>query len=1447
MNSMKEYPLTELIRRMELNDYGHEAFSHCHLRKIVYNIKSGSITIHLETDHPVPLKAVDHLLGAFQTSLSIEEKVQYQLKSTRDCLTADHLEEAAYFSENIHHTLSHSCSAAFSHAEQIRWSVHKNTILLMIQDPMLCKKAAERRVQDTVSDMIRDVYGCLVKCIISDDEAAPFDASDYQQNKDELETALITEAMINGNGEQHKKMKRKSERRKNGVKGSAVSGKIWAGKQIKTPAQPIGSLSEEDGQVTISGEIFSLDVRVLKNDRKLYLLDLTDYTGSVTAKLFEPQKSAVELDEILTPGIRVLVRGTMQFDHYHKENTLMISDLMPQAVSTSVDDSPVKRIEFHCHTNMSQMDGICSPEQIIRQAAEWGHKAIAITDHGVVQAFPEAAEAGREHGIRIIYGMEGYLVDDESKIVHGDETTTFDDPFVVFDIETTGLSSTHDQITEIGAVRIEGGEVVAEFSSLVNPQTLISTDITRLTGITNDMVANAPLIQKVLPQFLDFCQGAVLVAHNADFDTGFIRENMRRLEIAFQFDVIDTLILSRILLKELKRHRLNLVAKALGVSLENHHRAVHDARATADIFLKLVQRMREAGIHDFREMNRELGRDMDVTRLKTYHFVLIAQDEEGLRHLYELVSASHIEHFFKKPRIPKSLLRQKRSGLLLGSACQAGELFQALLNRDPEEKLEAIAAFYDYLEVQPVSNNSFLIEKGLVKNEMELKELNRKIVELGRRVNRPVLATGDTHYTRRTDELYRQVLQTGMGYEDAEDSAGLYLKTTEEMLQEFDYLGPDTAMEIVVQQPAALADQIRPLLPVPDGTFPPHMEGSEEQLEKLCRTKATAIYGDPLPDKVSKRLDRELRSIIDNGYAVMYMIAHKLVAKSLSDGYLVGSRGSVGSSFAATMSDITEVNPLPPHYICPSCQHSAFFTEGEVESGVDLPDADCPRCGTKYRKEGHQIPFEVFLGFEGDKEPDIDLNFAGEYQSTAHQYIETLFGRSKVFRAGTIGTIANKTAYGYVRKYGEEKGIPQNNAEIKRLTAGCTGVKRTSGQHPGGVMIVPSDRDIHEFTPIQYPANDKKSGVVTTHFDYHALSGRLLKLDILGHDVPTMIRMLEDFTGINALEIPLDDTVTKSIFVNATALNLQDDRFQPDKGTIAIPEFGTRFVRQMLQDTKPSTFGELVRISGLSHGTDVWVNNAQELVRNGTAALKDVICTRDDIMNYLILKGIPAKDAFKIMEKVRKGRGITADEADLMAKNQVPQWYIDSCNKIKYMFPKAHAVAYVMMSFRIAWFKVYYPVAFYAAYFSMKVEDFDAQLMIRGIDQVLERIKELENNAADQTAKEKNLLVVLEVALEMFSRGIRILPVDLYASHQEQFKVEENQIRPPLSSLQGVGQNAARKIAEERQKSPFLSLEDLRQRTGASKVVIETLQQHGACSDLPETNQLSLFNLDLNG
>jgi DNA polymerase-3 subunit alpha (Gram-positive type) len=1059
----------------------------------------------------------------------------------------------------------------------------------------------------------------------------------------------------------------------------------------------------------------------------------------------------------------------------------------------------------------------------------------------VVQAYPEAISAGKKHGIKIIYGIEGYIMNDGSPLVQNSNNQSLDDTYVVFDIETTGLSFKHDKITEIGAVKVKNGEIIDNFSALINPEIKIPQKIIELTGITDDMVRDKPTIDKVLPQFIEFIGNDPVVAHNASFDTSFIKENCRKLVLDFDNTVLDTLSLSRLLVPSLKRYKLNVLAKHFKVSLENHHRAVDDAKATGEIFINLLKILKEKDISTLDEVNTLLSDKVDYTKLDTYHINILVKDYTGLKNLYKLVTHSHLETFYKRPRIPKSMLRSMREGLIIGTACEAGELYRAIVNNKSDKEIEDIVKFYDFLEVQPIENNSFMIEKGIVKSFDDLKEINKRIIELGKKYNKIVVATGDVHFLDEQDSIFRKILMTGQGYSDADNQPPIYFKTTNEMLNDFSYLDDETAYDLVIKNPNAIADSVENILPIPEETYPPKIEGADEDLREMCYKKAIGIYGEPMPEIVQKRLDRELNSIISNGYAVMYIIAQKLVTKSLRDGYLVGSRGSVGSSFVATMSDITEVNPLVPHYVCPNCKKSEFITDGSYESGADLPDKICPNCNTNYIKDGHAIPFETFLGFEGDKEPDIDLNFAGEYQSVAHKYTEELFGSGYVFRAGTIGTIADKTAFGFARKYFEQKEMTVNSREVLRLSAGCTGVKRTSGQHPGGIMVVPNYKDVHDFTPVQYPANDKSSGVITTHFDYHAISGRLLKLDILGHDVPTIIKMLEGITEIDPQSISLDDQETVKIFTSTEPLKLVDEDFKIEVGSLGIPEFGTKFVRQMLVDTQPTTFAELVRISGLSHGTDVWINNAQELVRQGTAELKNVISTRDDIMNYLILKGLPPKAAFTIMEKVRKGKGLTPEHEKLMNENNVPRWYIQSCKKIKYMFPKAHAVAYVMMSFRIAYFKVHYPLAFYSTYFSIKVDDFDADLICNGKEAVVNKINELTEIGNGATQKEKDLLTVLEVAYEMYCRGFSFKKVNLYESHSDKFLIKDNCILPPLRALQGVGENAAKKIAEERDSGEFLSIEDVRLRTRVTKTVIETLKNHGCLQDLPQSNQLSLF------
>lgn len=1215
------------------------------------------------------------------------------------------------------------------------------------------------------------------------------------------------------------------------------------GENVNVIVDQVSKLNVNSGTTGIIGEVFDIETKELRNGKILLILAVTDYTSSISCKLFlnDVNKDGV-LNEI-KKGSYLKIKGDIIYDTYQREISMTISGIRKEVKVERQDLSDNKRVELHAHTQMSSMDAVCNVKKLVERAAKWGHKAIAITDHGIVQAFPDAMGAAKANGIKVLYGVEGYLVEDDALIINDPNDKELSQSFVVFDIETTGFSNVNDKITEIGAVKIENFKVVDRFSELINPQKDISYKIQELTGITNDMVRDKPTIEEILPKFMEFAGDSVLVAHNAEFDTGFISQKCREQGLDYNSKSIDTLMLSRILLPYLKRFRLNLIAKELGVPLLNHHRAVDDAEATAHIFLKFLDMLQKKGANTLRDVNNVLGK-IDYTKLTTNHITLIAQNYTGLKNLYKIVSDAHVNHFYRAPRILRSVLNEHREGIIIGSACEAGVVYQAVKKNVPDEELKKVIDMYDYIEIMPIDNNKFMIDKGEVNDAEELRDINRRLVEAAKKFGKIPVATGDVHFLDKHDAVLRRVLKYSQGFKLDDEETYLHFRTTDEMLEEFSYLGEELAYEVVVENTNKIADMVESIKPIPDDTYPPVIEGSDTELREMCYAKAERIYGSPIPDVVINRLDRELNSIISNGYAVMYIIAQKLVTKSLSDGYLVGSRGSVGSSFAATMSDITEVNPLPAHYICddPECKYSYFFEIGEYGSGVDLPDKDCPECGKPLRKDGHDIPFEVFLGFEGDKEPDIDLNFSGDYQPVIHKYTEELFGEGYVYRAGTIGTVAEKTAFGYARKYIEENNINVPIAEALRLANGCTGVKRTSGQHPGGVMVIPHYKDVYDFTPIQYPANDTSCGVITTHFDYHSISGRILKLDILGHDAPTMIRMLEDLTGIVATEIPLDDPETMSLFTSTEALGVTPEEINCPIGSLAIPEFGTKFVRQMLLDTKPTTFAALVRISGLSHGTDVWLNNAQDLVREEIVGIDEVISTRDDIMNYLIFKGLKPKSAFTIMENVRKGKGLKPEHIEEMKSNDVPDWYIGSCQKIKYMFPKAHAVAYVMMSFRLAYCKVHYPEAFYATYFSTKAEDFDADLIVKGIDSIRTRIHEIESLGNDASTKEKNMLTVLEVAYEMYARGIKILPVDIYKSDAKLFQVPgKGLLLPPMIALQGVGENAAIHIQEERENGEFISKEDLRKRTKISKTVIETLTNHGSLQNMSDENQLSLF------
>ncbi len=1238
--------------------------------------------------------------------------------------------------------------------------------------------------------------------------------------------------------------------------GKAEVDEMLHGTSIRDDLVPISSIDENSARVCFKGEIFGIetkDITSKKTEKQfhLFIIDITDYNDSITVQLFlDKNKDEADYDAMcksLKKGTWVTVRGKAQYNEYAHEVTVSANAIgLCTAPPIRMDNAEKKRVELHMHTQMSAMDGVSSTKDLIGRAVKWGHKAIAITDHGVVQSFPDGMKESDNHAkIKVIYGVEGYLLDDSMRICCDMTDETVDSSFVVFDLETTGFSNEANNIIEIGAVKVENGEIVDRYGTFVNPKEPIPPKITELTGINDEMVENAPCIEEVLPEFLKFCEGTVLVAHNAKFDTGFIRVAMQRQGMEFNFAWLDTLMLARCLYPDLPNHKLNTLSKHMNILLENHHRAVDDAKATADILLKMFDELKERNQTKLAEINDKYDMAAACKRSKAFHIILLAKNQQGIRNIYEMVSASHLNYFFRTPRIPRSLLEKKREGIIIGSACEAGELFRAIVEKRSHEDIKKIAEFYDYLEIQPIGNNAYMKrDPGHedINTDDDLRDLNRQIVKLGEEMNKPVVATCDVHFLDPEGANYRKILMYYKGFKDAEEQAPLYLRTTEEMLEEFSYLGEEKAYEVVVENTNLIADMIEETRPIPTKKCPPEIEGAQEGIINDSHNKAKEIYGDPLPPIVKERMDKELHAITTYGFSVMYKIAQELVRKSLSDGYLVGSRGSVGSSFIAFLSDITEVNSLPPHYVCPNCKHSEFITDQTGISGFDLPDKTCPKCGTPYKKDGHDIPFETFLGFKGDKEPDIDLNFSGDYQPVIHKYTETYFGEGYVFRAGTIGTVAEKTAYGYVRKYAEETGKHIRNAEMKRLAAGCVGVKRTSGQHPGGIIVVPHKNDIHEFCPIQHPADDPNSNIVTTHFDYHKIDQNLLKLDELGHDDPTVIKMLQNLTGVDPRTIPLDDKDTMSIFTSTDILHLKSDIGTPI-GTYGIPEFGTGFTRQMLIDTKPTTFAELVRIAGLSHGTDVWLNNAQDYIRQGVTTLSEAICTRDDIMLYLIHMGVEAGHSFKIMESVRKGKGLKPEDEQAMRAANVPEWYIESCKKIKYMFPKAHAVAYVTMAFRIAYCKVHYPEEFYIAYYSVRADDFDAHLMANGEKAARAAMADLLEKKKNNTIspKEKNLIPILEVCIEMYARGINFIPVDLYKSEAVNFIKTPDGILPPLNALPGMGENAAKSITDARADGEFKTIEDLRIRTGITKTNIELLEQNHCLDDLPESDQVSIF------
>ena len=1322
-----------------------------------------------------------------------------------------------------------------------------------------------------LSELIKNLYGENYK-IQFIENISEEKLKEYHEHLESLEQQVVSQAKAEmAEAVEHKKeaKEKKDESANKGTNAEQVGAQVEgenkenseesdtpnpviygrAGK-MSEPLVKVADLTIDSGKVMLDGEILATETRELKSGKILAMFNLFDGSSTITCKVFlEAEKSKAILKRMSSvKGVKVI--GTAQFDPFAKElgviaNAIIESNGIKKVVRQ--DNAPVKRVELHMHTQMSQMDAMTSAEDLLKRAVKWGMKSIAITDHGVVQAFPEAHKyLEKAHpDLKVIYGVEAYLAPDTVSCISFSKGQDLDTTYCVLDLETTGLSFRTEKITEVGIMKVKNGEVIDEFSCFVNPEKPIPQKVVEVTNITDDMVKDAETIDKVFPKILEFVGDSVLVAHNADFDIGFLKYNAAQLGYELNNTYVDTLRLAKSLFPDFKKYKLGFIADKLGIVVEVAHRALDDVDTTVKVFNVMISMLKEKGAKNWDDVDSlEIGK-ADYKSLPTYHAIILAKDYVGLKNLYKLISYSHLDYFYKKPRILKSLYKKYSEGLIMGSACEAGELYRAIVAGKTDEEIEEIANDYDYLEIQPIGNNMFMVRQGIVPDEEALRDINRKIVALGEKLDKPVVATCDVHFMDPEDEIYRRILQAGQGYDDCDEQAPIYLRTTEEMLKEFEYLGEEKAYEVVVTNTNKIADMCERIKPISPEKCPPHIDGCETTIKEIAYNKAHELYGDPLPQIVEERLDKELTSIIKNGFSVMYIIAQKLVWKSNEDGYIVGSRGSVGSSFVANMTGITEVNSLPPHYRCPNCKYSDFTDYGYL-CGFDLPDKDCPKCGHKLVKDGIDIPFETFLGFNGDKEPDIDLNFSGEYQAKAHKYTEVIFGKGTTFKAGTVGTVADKTAYGYVKKYYEERGIPVNNAEVLRLAQGCTGIKRTTGQHPGGIIVVPKGREIYEFTPVQHPADDPNSDIITTHFDYHSIDQNLLKLDILGHDDPTMIRMLFDLTGIDPTKVPLDDKETMSIFSSTKALGVTPEQIHSEVGSYGIPEFGTKFVRGMLVDTRPTTFDELIRISGLSHGTDVWLGNAQTLIEDGTVTLQDAICCRDDIMIYLIKMGLDPNKAFKIMETVRKGKALKDPEKwegfkAAMKEKDVPDWYIKSCEKIKYMFPKAHAAAYVTNAFRIAWFKVHEPKAYYTAYFTIRADEFDSDIMCHGEERVKNKMKEIDLAGNSATTKDKNMYAILELVMEMYERGINFLPIDLYKSHSTKFRIEEDGIRPPLNSIPGLGTVAAEGIEEAKKDGKFMSIDDLKIRSKVGKSVVELLDKAGCLKGMSQSNQMSLF------
>lgn len=1407
------------------------------IKKIKINKINKIMSIELEMNKIINEKSLKELknllIEELQYVKEIEIYIYYRIKENIEKLISDYKKNILLYVKDR----SYLCYKILENAD---WVIEQNNLIIHVGSNvefLLKNKKIDTLIKDTYENRFKLNINLRFK--FQDKDTSKFK---YQEELEKLVELVSLEEVNEGVKETDNKNKTDF------TKKFSPRSKTKVNHNLKGKYQNLSNPLEKDKEVLMKGLIFDTEVREIKNNKLLVSFDLTDDNDSITCKLFANKDDYnIDLKDIIKKGNIVIFKGNIQYDEYINDVIVMVNEICKcnEEIASREDKSEEKRVELHVHTQMSSMDGVTPVGEYIKRAKKFGHKAIGITDHAVVQGYPQAQKFAKDTGIKVVYGLEAYLVDDLGAVVKNPKNYDLNDTFIVFDIETTGLNKEINNITEIGAVKVVNGKIVDEFSSLVNPKEDIPENITKLTGITNDMVKDAPTIEEVMPKFLRFSGKGIFVAHNASFDMGFIRTASKKQHIEVLNSVLDTVELSRTLFKDLPKHKLNIIAKHLNIELKNHHRAVDDAKATAEIFIRCIEILRSKNINKLEEINILASKNIDKKKLGYNNALIMVKNKQGLKNLYKLVSKSHINYFYKVPRIPKSEYLNLKQGLMIAPSYRNGELFKSIIESSPEEYLRELVEFYDFFEVVPIENNTHMIKNKKVTSEKALIDVNKKIIELGEKYNKLVVATGNVHYLEPQDNKFRDIILHSVSFKDVQEEPELYYKTTEEMLKSFKYLSEDKAQEIVVTNTNKIADMVEELSPIPEGTFTPEIEGAEEELKKITTTRAKKVYGDTLPEIVEQRLNKELSSIISNGFAVMYIIAQKLVWKSEEDGYMVGSRGSVGSSFVATMAEITEVNPLPPHYVCSNCKYSDFTSDivkpFAGASGYDMPDKECPVCKSMLSKDGHDIPFETFLGFDGEKEPDIDLNFSGEYQSKAHAYTEELFGADNVFKAGTIGTLADKTAYGYVLKYLEEKDLHVRKAEINRLKIGCTGIKKTTGQHPGGLMIVPRTESIYNFTPIQHPANDSKSDVITTHFDYHSISGRLLKLDLLGHDVPTIIRILQDITNIDPRVINLGDKDVISLFVSPRVLGVTEEEINCNTGTLGLPEFGTSFVRQMLIDTKPSTFSELVRISGLSHGTDVWFNNAKNLIINKVATLKEVIPTRDDIMVYLINNGVEKKHAFSIMENVRKGKGLTLEEEEIMKNSGVKDWYIESCKKIKYMFPKGHAVAYVMMTVRIGYFKIHHPYSFYAAIFSVKYQDFDYEVMCNGDSIVINEINRILQKGKDISLKEKNSLTILEIVHEMYARGLSFAPLDLYKASINRFIVTSDGLMPPLSSLQGLGESVAQNIINTREEGEFQTIDDFKIRTKANKNVMDLLRRNNIFGNLSETDQLTLF------